>query len=138
MGFLSGIADYVVTWPPSRPVPGVSPMTSIGRPEAPTAMEKVNQVAGVEDVHTHMDNNHIRLVARSVEDPSKMGDIMPLGFGDDRMLDDELAEEGDGRRWNDHGPEWVNKEGKKDGFVFTRMVSILQRESRYGGAHARE
>ena len=52
---------------------------------------------------------------------------MPVGFGDERMLDDELAEEGDGRRWDDHGPQWVAKEGKKDGFVstLTRMVSIL-------------
>ena len=40
---------------------------------------------------------------------------------------DELAEEGEGRRWSDHGPQWVNTEGKKDGFVstLTRMVSIL-------------
>ena len=46
-------------------------------------------------------------------------------------MDDELAEEGEGRRWNDHGPEWVGKEGKKDGFVSTlpRMVSILPGES---------
>ena len=52
---------------------------------------------------------------------------MPVEFGDDRMRVDEFAEEGKGRRWNDHGPEWVNKEGKKDGFVstLTRMVSIL-------------
>ena len=48
-----------------------------------------------------------------------------MGFGED--LDDELAEEGEGRRWNDHGSQWVEKEGKKDGFVstLTRMVRIL-------------
>ena len=74
-------------------------------------MEKVNNMAGVEDVHTHMDNNQIRLVARSVEDPSKLGDIMPVGFGDN--LDDELAEQGEGTRWNDHGPQWVGREGSK-------------------------
>lgn len=36
-------------------------------------------------------------------------------------------EEGEGRRWNDHGSEWVGREGKKDGFVSTlmRMVSML-------------
>ena len=66
-------------------------------------------------------------MARQVEDPSKLGDIMPVGFGDEGMLDDELAQEGEGRRWDDHDPEWVAKEGKKDGFVstLTRMVSIL-------------
>ena len=38
-----------------------------------------------------------------------------------------LAEEGEGRRWDDHGPQWDGKEEKKDGFVstLTRMVSIL-------------
>ena len=43
------------------------------------------------------------------------------------MLDDEFAEDGDGRKWDDHGPQWVNREGEKDGFVstLTRMVSIL-------------
>ena len=92
-----------------------------------TASDKVNQMAGMEDVPTHLDNNQVRFVARQVEDPSKLGNIMPVGFGDERMLDDELAEEGDGRRWDDHGPQWVNREGKKDGFVstLTRMASIL-------------
>ena len=91
-----------------------------------TASDQVNQMARVEDVPTHLDNQ-VRFVARQVEDPSKLGDIMPVGFGDIRMLDDELAEEGDGRRWNDHGPQLVNKEEKNDGFVstLTCMVSIL-------------
>ena len=62
-------------------------------------------------------SNQVRFVARHVEDPSKLGDIMPVGFGDERVLDDELAEEEDGRRWDDHGPQWVNREGKRDGFV---------------------
>ena len=84
----------------------------------------------MESVDIHMDNNQVRLVARCVEDPSRLGDMMPVGFGDSRMMDDELAEEGDGRRWNDHGPQWVNKEGKNDGFVstLTRAVSILPEE----------
>ena len=81
-----------------------------------TSAEKVNQMAGVEGVGIHMDNSQARFVARCVEDPSKLGDIMPVGFGDD--LDDELAEEGEGRRWDDHGPPWVGREGKKDGFYF--------------------
>ena len=89
-----------------------------------TSAERVNQMAGVEDVPAHLDNNQVRFVARQVEDPSKLGDMLPVGFGED--VDDELAE-GEGRRWNDHGAQWVAKEGKKDGFVstLTRMVSIL-------------
>ena len=55
--------------------------------------------------------------------------MLPVGFGDagGGVMDDELAEEGEGRRWDDHGPQWVNTEGKKDRFVstLTRAVSIL-------------
>ena len=90
------------------------------------AAEKVFQMARVQDAKTHMDNNQVRLVARGVEDPSKLGDMMPVGFGDGGggFFDDELAEEGEGRGWDDHGPQWVMKERKKDGFVstLTRMV----------------
>ena len=72
-----------------------------------TAIDKVNRMAGVEDVPTHMGNSQARFVARCVND--------------------ELAEEGEGQRWNDHGPEWVSKEGKKDGYIstLTRAVSTL-------------
>ena len=82
----------------------------------------------------------MRLVTWSVEDPSKLGDIMLVGFGDERTLDDELAEEGDGRRWNDHGPQWVGKEGKKDRFVstLTRAVSILPEGKPLWGALCRK
>ena len=43
------------------------------------------------------------------------------------MLDDELAEEGGGRWWDDHRAQWVDREGKKDGFVstMTRDMKIL-------------
>ena len=84
-------------------------------------------MAGVEDVPTHLDNNQVQFVVRQVEDPSKIGDMLPVGFSDDAMLDDKLTEEGEGRRWNDHGLQWVAKEGKKDGFVstLTRIVSTL-------------
>ena len=61
---------------------------------------------------------------------------MPVGFGDDNMLDDEVAEEEGGRAWNDHGPQWVGKEGKEDRFVstLTRAVSILpERKPLWGG-----
>ena len=76
-------------------------------------------MARVEDARTHMDNNQVRLVARSVEDPSKLGDMMPVGFGDaggGSLVEEEKVEGG-----------MVNTEGKKDGFVstLTRMVSIL-------------
>ena len=46
-----------------------------------TGMNKVNQMAGVEDVPTHLGSCQARFVARSV-DPSNLGDIMPVGFGD--------------------------------------------------------
>ena len=62
-----------------------------------------------------------------VKDPSKLGDIMPVGFGNETVLDDEITEDGEGRNYNNHGPQWVGKEGKKDGFVSTlaRMTSVL-------------
>lgn len=62
-----------------------------------TAIDKVNRMAEVEDIHTHLDNNQARFVARCVENPTKL-DIMPAGFGDQAMVDDELTEKGDGRR----------------------------------------
>ena len=62
-----------------------------------TSAEKVNRMAGVEDVGIHLDNSQVRFVARQVEDPTKLGDMLPVGFGDNNMLDDELAEEGDSR-----------------------------------------
>ena len=56
------------------------------------------------------------------------------------MVDDELTEEGDGRRWDDHGPQWVGKEGKKDGSVstLTRAVSILPEGKPLWGERARK
>ena len=57
-----------------------------------------------------------QFIAKYIEDPSKFSDIIPVGFGDDGMIDDELAEEGRGRRWNNCGGQWVNKEWKKDRF----------------------
>ena len=38
--------------------------------------QKVNQMAGVESADIRMDNNQVRFVARFVEDPSKLGDMM--------------------------------------------------------------
>ena len=47
-----------------------------------TSAEKVNKIAGVEDVDVHLDNLQVRLVARSVEYSSKLGDILgPNGIG---------------------------------------------------------
>ena len=58
----------------------------------------------------------MRFVARCVKDPTKLGDMLPVGFGDAGagVIDDELAEEGEGRRWDDHGSQGVNTGGKKD------------------------
>ena len=68
-------------------------------------------------------------MARCIKYLLKLGDIMPRGFGDEGggVIDDELAEEEDGRQWNDYGPKWVGMEGKRDGFMSTlmRAVSIL-------------
>lgn len=70
-----------------------------------TATDKMNRMAGVEDVRTHMDNSQVQFMAWCVEDPSKMGDIMPAGFGDSSILD----------------------ECKKDGFIstLTRAIGLL-------------
>ena len=66
-----------------------------------------------------MDNNKVRFVARCVDDPTKLRDMLPVGFGDagGGVIDDELVKEGEGRRWDDHGPQWVNTEEKKDEFM---------------------
>ena len=32
-------------------------------------------LAGVEDMHTHLDNNQVRSVEHCVEDPSKLGEL---------------------------------------------------------------
>ena len=91
-------------------------------------------MAGTEDVRTHLDNNQVQFIARCIEDPSKLGDILPVGFGEEERRDDELTEE-DGRV-GQHGPHWVGREGKKDGFTstLTRMASILpEGKPSYGG-----
>ena len=86
-----------------------------------TAIDKINRMAGVEDACMFMDNSQARFIARCIEDPSKLRDIMLREFGDEGGggIDDELAEEEEGRRWNDHGPRWVGMEGKRDGFAST-------------------
>ena len=38
--------------------------------------------------------------------------MMPMGFGDAEVIDDELTEEEEGRRWENHGPQWVGREEK--------------------------
>ena len=55
------------------------------------------------------------------------------------MIDDELTEE-DCRMWNDHCPQWVGKEGKRDGFVstLTRMVSVLPEGKPFWGGPCRK
>ena len=104
--------------------------------------EKMNQIAGVESVDIHMDNNLVRFVARCVGDPAKFSDMLPVGFGDAGrgVINDELAEKGEGRRWVDHGPQRVNTEGQKDGFVstLTRAVSILPEGKPLWGGQCRK
>ena len=58
----------------------------------------------------------------------KLGDMLPVRIGDvGGVVEDELAEKGDDRMWDNHGPQWIMKEREKDGFVstLTRIVSIL-------------
>ena len=69
-------------------------------------------MAGVEDVITHLDNTQVWIVARCVEDPTR---LVPVGFGDENMIDDEMTKGRDGRMWNDHGLQWVGRDGNKDG-----------------------
>ena len=100
-----------------------------------TSIDKVNRMAGTENMRTDLDNSQVRFVAWCIEDLSKLGDILPLGFGEEGRREDELMEE-DGRAWTDHGPQWVGREGKKDGFTSTLslMVSILpEGKPLYGG-----
>ena len=67
-----------------------------------TSGETVNRMTGVEVAATHLDNCQARFMARCVEDPCKLGNIMPVGFGDKNAIDGGLAREGKGRRWEDH------------------------------------
>ena len=51
----------------------------------------------------------------------------------------EVSSTSHGRRCNSHGPQWVNREGKNGGFVFTltRMDSVLpEGKPLWGGDHA--
>ena len=47
-----------------------------------------------QDVATNLDNSQARFMARCVEDPWKLGGIIPMGFGDESIVNDELTEEG--------------------------------------------
>ena len=83
----------------------------------------------------NMDNNQDTLVARCV-DPSKVGEIWSVTLGSDGMLDDELSEEGGGRAWNDHGPQWVAKEGP--GRVSVDVDPYGQHSARRETAHVKK
>ena len=52
----------------------------------------MNRLVGAEDVRTHLDSCQARFMARCVEDPPKLEDILPVRFGDGE--DDELTKEG--------------------------------------------
>ena len=58
--------------------------------------------AGVENVATHLDNNRSGSWLGAWRTPPIWATLWDEGGG---VIDDELAEEGAGRRWNDHGPE---------------------------------
>ena len=60
---------------------------------------------------------------------------MPVGFGDvgGGVIDDELAEDGEGRRWDDHGPKWLGKEEKKDVLGGYTTMGKTAEEKVFGG-----
>ena len=59
-----------------------------------------------------------------VELASFVDDICTDIFAREGVVDGELAKEGEGRRWNDHGPEWVGKEGKRTALCPPRTDGI--------------
>lgn len=64
---------------------------------------------GIEVVTTPPNNCHARFVPGCVEETTKVGDIMPVRLGDEGLMDGGLAEEGEGRSWNDHGAEKLER-----------------------------
>ena len=77
-----------------------------------SSMEKVNKIAGVEDVETIMRANQARFIARCMADPAGVGDI--------------LQGKEEGRDWRDKDIRWMPQEHKgKDGFTLVayRMQS---------------
>ena len=85
-------------------------------------MEKVNRIAGVEEVDTIMRASQVRFVARSMADPSRVRDIWPKSV---RPENDEDGEEG--RDWRDKNVRWMPEEHKgRDGYTSTASRMIAQ------------
>ena len=61
-----------------------------------SSMEKVNRIAGVEEVDTIMRASQVRFIARSMADPSGVGDMWPKSARPENGEDGE-----EGRDWRD-------------------------------------
>ena len=86
-------------------------------------MEKANRIAGVEEVDIIMRASQVKFVARSMADPSGVGDMCPKSV---RSENEENREEG--RDWRDKSIRWMPKEHKgRDGYTLTasRMIAPL-------------
>ena len=88
-----------------------------------SSMEKVNKIPGVEEVDTIMRASQARFVARSMADPSGVGDMWP------KSARPENGEDGEGGRdWRDKSVRWMPEEHKgRDGYTSTasRMMAQL-------------
>ena len=61
-------------------------------------MEKVNLIAGVEDVHTTLNATQQRFMARCMQDPTRTRDLFD-GYASEK-----------GRMWHDNLPSRIQKE----------------------------
>ena len=89
-------------------------------------MEKVNRIAGVEGVDTIMRASQVRFVARSMADPSGVGDMWPKSAWPENEEDGE-----EGRDMRDKNIRWMPEEHKgRDGYtlIASRMVAQLALE----------
>ena len=88
-----------------------------------SSIEKVNRIAGVEEVDTIMRASQVRFIARSMADPSGVGDMWPKSA---RLGNEEDGEEG--RDWRNKNIRWMPEEHKgRDGYtsIASRMVAQL-------------
>ena len=74
---------------------------------------------------THLDNNQVWFMARQVEDPSKISAMLPVWFGDNAIQDDELAEKGEGRIWDNYRLQCIINTKHRFMVNLTHVVSIL-------------
>ena len=88
-----------------------------------SSIEKVNRIAGVEEVDTIMRASQVRFVARSMADPLGVGNMWP------KLAWPENREDGEeGRDWRDKNIQWMPEEHKGcEGYtsIASRMMAQL-------------